>query len=78
MHPENQIAIELLEALAKLRIKPMAGRFAGINNCVGVHVRNAADATDLGMQLGQGYGTVGWEPCGSGFIIAFRDARVAA
>jgi len=81
MHPraKNALAQKLLTKMMELGVRPCAGYFGGMQYCIGVRVCNPAEATILGMALGNGWGNIDFDlyPCGEQFVV-FRDALAQA
>lgn len=76
--PMNALAEKLLEHLAKLGVSARYKNFGG-KFCLAVKVCNPAEAVMLGMDLGGGWGDLGFDtwPNGAQFVV-FRDALVQA
>ena len=78
--PLNTLAQNLLDRLDELGATYHAGHFGTDQYCVGVMVLNAAEAAKLGMELGTGWGEIGFDsrPHSRYQYVVFRDARVQA
>ena len=79
IQPKNEIAKKLLEKLAVIGRKPLAGYHSTSRFCIAVHTENCADAVRLGMYLGESVGEVSFDkhPAMRGQKVVFCDALVS-
>ncbi len=75
---KNEIASEVVEHLPCSH-KPQGGYFGGSTYCIGVPVRDVAEAFELGRAMGAEAGRVGdigWDKVGNQLYVVFRSAEV--